>query len=125
MSKAPAKIEERLEFMVNVLGQGRAAVQEYQDRFGLNYNQYYEDRKQALEMLRDRLEDKAELWARDLVERYEELYKRSLQRNDLKNAEKALAGLMKLKGLDTQRLEVKTDQDIDINWGLGDELQEG
>lgn len=125
MSKAPAKIEERLEFMVNVLGQGRAAVQEYQDKFGLNYNQYYEDRKQALEMLRDRLEDKAELWARDLVERYEELYKRSLQRNDLKNAEKALAGLMKLKGLDTQRLEVKTDQDIDINWGLGDELQEG
>lgn len=124
MACLPRNQEERLEWLAERLGTGRSCLKEYKEEFGLKTNQFYIDRKLALEKMADRLGDKLELWGRDLIERYEELYKKSIDRNDLKNAGKALEGLMKLKGLDTQKVELKTEGDIEINWGIGDEGSE-
>lgn len=117
--------EERYQFIAEHLGYGKSIRQEYREKFHLGEAQFYADRKHVLQEMKDRLDGNLEDWAKDLVERYEELYERALNRNAIKEANKILDSLRQLKGLDTRTLEVKTDNQIELQWNVGESEPEG
>lgn len=113
--------EERLTFIAERLGYGRSILKEYQDRFGVSQARFYEDRKEVLHRMEDRLDGNLEDYAKDLLERYEHIYQEALGRRDLKTAEKVLKDIAELKGLGVQKLEVKADNTIELQWGIENE----
>lgn len=109
---------ERMEWMKDHLAQSTAAIPEYKELFGLSVTTFWQDRKEVLKSMQDALDDDLEAWARDLLQRYELLYQRALERGNLKVATKVLEDIQQLKGLNTTRVEVKSDNTVELNWGL-------
>ena len=61
-----------------------------------------------------------ESWGKDLLERYELLYSQAVANRNLKAATKILENMANLKGLLTQKVEVKSDNNVELNWNVGD-----
>jgi len=117
----PNNKEERLQWVADHLGYGRSCLEEYKATFGLRNCSFYKDRREVLEKMEDRLGDQATSWAKDLVERYEYLYERALSKGHLQTAATILEKISKLKGLDVQKIEVKSEQAVELDWGVGGE----
>lgn len=109
---------ERLEWMKDHLAQSTAAIPEYKELFGLGTSTFWQDRKEVLKGMQDALDDDLEAWARDLLQRYELIYERAINTRNLKVATKVLEDIQQLKGLNTSKVEVKTDNTVELNWGL-------
>ena len=120
MSVVAKNLEERYQWLSERLGQGRSCYKEYMDTFGVSHQQFYEDRKVVLSRLQDRLDDNLEAWGRDLLERYEHVYEQAVRNRNLKVATKVIEDMANLKGLLTQKMEVKSDNAIELNWNVGD-----
>ena len=121
MSVVAKNLEERYAWLSEHLGQGRSCYKEYMDTFGVSGQQFYEDRKKVLAIMKDRLDDNLESWGKDLLERYELVYEMAIRRGNLKAATKVLEDIVNLKGLATQKVEVKSDNAIELNWNVGSE----
>lgn len=117
----PNNKEERLQWIADRLGYGRSCLEEYKATFGMSNARFYADRREVLERMEDRLGDQATSWAKDLVERYEYLYERALSKGHLQTAATILEKISKLKGLDVQKIEVKSEQAVELDWGVGGE----
>lgn len=116
---------ERIEWMVDHLGYGSAARSEYQEKFGLSQQKYYADRKQALELMKEKLQADAEQWKSDLISRLEKLYERNI--NNPRNqgvALEVLKTLAKLTGNDEQKVIVEASVPK-IRWDLEDDGDTG
>lgn len=111
---------ERLEWMKEHLAHSTAAIPEYKEKFGLSTSVFWEDRKEVLKGMQDSLDNDLEAWARDLLQRYELLYEKAITSRNLKVATKVLEDIQQLKGLNVSRVEVKTDNTVELNWGLDD-----
>lgn len=120
MSVVAKNIEKRYQWLSERLGTGRSCYREYCETFGVSGQQFYEDRKAVLARMRDRLDDDLEAWGRDLLERYEHVYAEAIERRNLKEATRVLEDIANLKGLLSQKLEVKTDNNIELNWNVDD-----
>ena len=118
MSVVAKNKEERYAWLAEHLGQGRSCYREYMETFGVSGQQFYEDRKAVLAIMKDRLDDNLETWGRDLLERYEHLYAEAVRNRNLKVATKIVEDMANLKGLLSQKLEVKTDNQIELNWNV-------
>lgn len=118
MSVVTKNQEERFQWLAERLGLGRSCYKEYMETFNVSSQQFYEDRKQVLARMQDRLDDNLEAWGRDLLERYEHLYQEAVRNRNLKVATKLVEDMANLKGLLTQKMEVKTDNAIELNWGV-------
>lgn len=121
MSVVANNLEERYKWLSEHLGQGRSPYKEYMEKFGVSGQQFYEDRKAVLKIMKDRLDDDLEMWGRDLLERYEHVYEQAVRNRNLKVATKVIEDIANLKGLLSQKVEVKTDNNIELNWGVGSE----
>lgn len=121
MSVEAKNLEERYQWLSERLGQGRSPYREYMETFGVSSQQFYEDRKAVLAKMRDRLDDNLEMWGRDLLERYEHVYEQAVRNRNLKVATKVIEDMANLKGLLSQKVEVKTDNNIELNWGIENE----
>lgn len=120
MSVVAKNLEERYQWLSERLGQGRSCYKEYMDTFGVSHQQFYEDRKVVLSRMQDRLDDNLEAWGRDLLERYEHIYEQAVRNRNLKVATKVIEDMANLKGLLTQKMEVKSDNAIELNWNVGE-----
>ena len=120
MSVVAKNLEERYQWLAEHLGQGRSCYKEYMDTFGVSGQQFYEDRKAVLSRMKDRLDDNLEAWGRDLLERYEHVYQEAVRNRNLKVATKVIEDMANLKGLLTQKVEVKSDNAIELNWNVGE-----
>ena len=120
MSVVAKDQEARFEWLSQRLGQGRSCYKEYMETFGVSHNQFYQDRKEVLAGMKDRLDDNLESWGKDLLERYELLYSQAVANRNLKAATKILENMANLKGLLTQKVEVKSDNNVELNWNVGD-----
>lgn len=121
MSVVAKNLEERYQWLAERLGQGRSCYDEYRKTFGVSHQQFYDDRKAVLSRMQDRLDDNLEAWGKDLLERYEHIYTQAVRNRNLKVATKVLEDMANLKGLLSQKVEVKTDNNIELNWGVGSE----
>src|SRR5574344_1712901 len=110
--------EERLEWVQEHLGYATSAYREYQEKFGKSYGQFYKDRNEVLQRMEERLGKRAEEWAKDLLIRYEKLYQMALERKRVSDANQILQSISKLMGLDVQKVEVKSDQKVELDWGV-------
>lgn len=119
-----ASREERLAWLADNLGTGKSAFSAYHEKFGRGLSAYYSDRREALEILEDRLGNNLESRRKDILERLEELYARSIDKGNLKAAEKAVELIMKIEGLDVQKVEVKQDNNITLDWNIEPETEE-
>lgn len=120
MSVVAKNLEERYQWLSERLGQGRSCYKEYMETFGVSHQQFYEDRKVVLSRMQDLLDDNLEAWGRDLLERYEHVYEQAVRNRNLKVATKVIEDMANLKGLLTQKMEVKSDNAIELNWNVGD-----
>ena len=118
MSVVATNLRERYEWLADHLGQGRSPLREYMEKFHVSSQQFYEDRKAVLKVMRDRLDDDLEMWGRDLLERYEHVYQEAVKNRNLKVCTKVIEDIAALKGLLSQKVEVKTDNAIELNWGI-------
>lgn len=118
MSVVAKNLEERYEWLAERLGTGRSCYKEYRETFKVSSQQFYEDRKAVLSRMSDRLDDNLETWGKDLLERYEHIYKEAIKNRNLKIATKVLEDIANLKGLLTQKVEVKGDNSIELNWNV-------
>lgn len=70
--------QKRIDWVLDHIGYGKSCRDEYQKKFGLSQYQFYADRKEALTLLKERVNDDVDKWKDDIIERLEELYARSI-----------------------------------------------
>ena len=108
---------ERIEWLVEHLGYGRAAYPEYKEKFGKSPAVYYQDRKEALDLMKSTLQSEAETWKTDLIARLEKLYERNVEngRNQAVALD-VLKTLAKLTGNMEDKVQVNTGNSFSIKW---------
>ena len=108
---------ERIEWLVEHLGYGRAAYPEYKEKFGKSPAIYYRDRKEALDLMKSTLQSEAETWKTDLIARLEKLYERNVEngRNQAVALD-VLKTLAKLTGNMEDKVQVNTGNSFSIKW---------
>ena len=108
---------ERVGWLVEHLGYGRAAYPEYKEKFGKSPAVYYQDRKEALDLMKSTLQSEAETWKTDLIARLEKLYERNVEngRNQAVALE-VLKTLAKLTGNLEDKVQVSTGNSFSIKW---------
>ena len=108
---------ERIEWLVEHLGYGRAAYPEYKEKFGKSPAVYYQDRKEALALMKSKLSEDAEIWKTDLIARLEKLYERNVEngRNQAVALD-VLKTLAKLTGNMEDKVQVNTGNSFSIKW---------
>ena len=118
--------KERIEWLVEHLGYGRAAYPEYHEKFGKSPATYYKDRKEALDLMKSTLQSEAETWKTDLIARLEKLYERNVENG--RNQAVALdviKTLAKLTGNLEDKVQVNTGNSFSIKWEKDDEDNAG
>ena len=117
---------ERIEWLVEHLGYGRAAYPEYKEKFGKSPAIYYRDRKEALDLMKSTLQSEAETWKTDLIARLEKLYERNVEngRNQAVALE-VLKTLAKLTGNMEDKVQVNTGNSFSIKWEKDEEDNAG
>ena len=108
---------ERVGWLVEHLGYGRAAYPEYKEKFGKSPAVYYQDRKEALALMKSTLQSEAETWKTDLIARLEKLYERNVENG--RNQAVALdviKTLAKLTGNMEDKVQVNTGNSFSIKW---------
>ena len=108
---------ERIGWLVEHLGYGRAAYPEYKEKFGKSPAVYYQDRKEALALMKSTLQSEAETWKTDLIARLEKLYERNVENG--RNQAVALdviKTLAKLTGNLEDKVQVSTGNSFSIKW---------
>lgn len=108
---------ERIGWLVEHLGYGRAAYPEYKEKFGKSPAVYYQDRKEALDLMKSTLQSEAETWKTDLIARLEKLYERNVEngRNQAVALD-VLKTLAKLTGNMEDKVQVNTGNSFSIKW---------
>ena len=108
---------ERVGWLVEDLGYGRAAYPEYKEKFGKSPAVYYQDRKEALDLMKSTLQSEAETWKTDLIARLEKLYERNVEngRNQAVALD-VLKTLAKLTGNMEDKVQVSTGNSFSIKW---------
>ena len=108
---------ERVGWLVEHLGYGRAAYPEYKGKFGKSPAVYYQDRKEALDLMKSTLQSEAETWKTDLIARLEKLYERNVEngRNQAVALD-VLKTLAKLTGNMEDKVQVNTGNSFSIKW---------
>ena len=108
---------ERVGWLVEHLGYGRAAYPEYKEKFGKSPAVYYQDRKEALDLMKSTLQSEAETWKTDLIARLEKLYERNVEngRNQAVALD-VLKTLAKLTGNMEDKVQVNTGNSFSIKW---------
>ena len=108
---------ERIEWLVEHLGYGKAAYPEYKEKFGKSPAVYYQDRKEALALMKSTLQSEAETWKTDLIARLEKLYERNVEngRNQAVALD-VLKTLAKLTGNMEDKVQVNTGNSFSIKW---------
>ena len=108
---------ERIAWLVEHLGYGRAAYPEYKEKFGKSPAVYYQDRKEALDLMKSTLQSEAETWKTDLIARLEKLYERNVEngRNQAVALD-VLKTLAKLTGNMEDKVQVNTGNSFSIKW---------
>ena len=108
---------ERIEWLIEHLGYGKAAYPEYREKFGKSPAVYYQDRKEALALMKSTLQSEAETWKTDLIARLEKLYERNVENG--RNQAVALdviKTLAKLTGNLEDKVQVSTGNSFSIKW---------
>ena len=108
---------ERIEWLIEHLGYGKAAYPEYREKFGKSPAVYYQDRKEALALMKEKLQSDADQWKTDLIARLETLYERNVEngRNQAVALE-VLKTLAKLTGNLEDKVQVNTGNSFSIKW---------
>ena len=108
---------ERIEWLVEHLGYGRAAYPEYREKFGKSPAVYYQDRKEALALMKEKLQSDADQWKTDLIARLEKLYERNVEngRNQAVALD-VLKTLAKRTGDMEDKVQVNTGNSFSIKW---------
>ena len=108
---------ERIEWLIEHLGYGKAAYPEYREKFGKSPAVYYQDRKEALALMKSTLQSEAETWKTDLIARLEKLYERNVEngRNQAVALD-VLKTLAKLTGNMEDKVQVSTGNSFSIKW---------
>ena len=108
---------ERIEWLIEHLGYGKAAYPEYKEKFGKSPAVYYQDRKEALDLMKSTLQSEAETWKTDLIARLEKLYERNVEngRNQAVALD-VLKTLAKLTGNMEDKVQVNTGNSFSIKW---------
>ena len=108
---------ERLEWLIEHLGWGKAAYPEYKEKFGKSPAVYYKDRKEALDLMKEKLSEDSETWKADLIARLERLYERNVEngRNQAVALD-VLKTLAKLTGNMEDKVQVNTGNSFSIKW---------
>lgn len=108
---------ERIEWLIEHLGYGKAAYPEYREKFGKSPAVYYQDRKEALALMKEKLQSDADQWKTDLIARLEKLYERNVEngRNQAVALE-VLKTLAKLTGNMEDKVQVNTGNSFSIKW---------
>ena len=108
---------ERIEWLIEHLGYGKAAYPEYREKFGKSPAVYYQDRKEALDLMKSTLQSEAETWKTDLIARLEKLYERNVEngRNQAVALD-VLKTLAKLTGNMEDKVQVNTGNSFSIKW---------
>lgn len=108
---------ERIAWMIENLGYGRAKLQEYKEKFGRGEARYYEDRKEALALMKEKLQADADQWKSDLVARLEKLYERNVENGRNQGvALEVLKTLAKLTGNLEEKVKVDNGGSFSIKW---------
>lgn len=108
---------ERIAWMIENLGYGRAKLQEYKEKFGRGEARYYEDRKQALALMKEKLQADADQWKSDLVARLEKLYERNVENGRNQGvALDVLKTLAKLTGNLEDKVKIDNGGSFSIKW---------
>ena len=117
---------ERVGWLVEHLGYGRAAYPEYKEKFGKSPAVYYQDRKEALDLMKSTLQSEAETWKTDLIARLEKLYERNVEngRNQAVALD-VLKTLAKLTGNMEDKVQVSTGNSFSIKWEKDEEDNAG
>ena len=118
--------KERIEWLVEHLGYGKAAYPEYKEKFGKSPAIYYRDRKEALDLMKSTLQSEAETWKTDLIARLEKLYERNVENG--RNQAVALdviKTLAKLTGNMEDKVQVNTGNSFSIKWEKDEEDNAG
>ena len=108
---------ERIEWLIEHLGYGQAAYPEYREKFGKSPAVYYQDRKEALALMKEKLQSDADQWKTDLIARLEKLYERNVEngRNQAVALD-VLKTLAKLTGNMEDKVQVNTENSFSIKW---------
>ena len=108
---------ERIAWLVEHLGWGKAAYPEYKEKFGKSPAVYYQDRKEALALMKEKLQADSEQWKTDLIARLEKLYERNVEngRNQAVALD-VLKTLAKLTGNMEDKVQVNTGNSFSIKW---------
>lgn len=108
---------ERIEWLIEHLGWGKAAYPEYREKFGKSPAVYYQDRKEALALMKEKLQSDADQWKTDLIARLEKLYERNVEngRNQAVALD-VLKTLAKLTGNMEDKVQVNTGNSFSIKW---------
>ena len=116
----------RIEWLVEHLGYGKAAYPEYKEKFGKSPVVYYQDRKEALALMKSKLSEDAETWKTDLIARLERLYERNVEngRNQAVALD-VLKTLAKLTGNMEDKVQVSTGNSFSIKWEKDEEDNAG
>ena len=117
---------ERIEWLIEHLGYGKAAYPEYKEKFGKSPAVYYQDRKEALDLMKSTLQSEAETWKTDLIARLEKLYERNVEngRNQAVALD-VLKTLAKLTGNMEDKVQVNTGNSFSIKWEKDEEDNAG
>lgn len=113
---------ERIEWLVEHLGWGKAAYPEYKEKFGKSPAVYYKDRTEALNLMKEKLQADADQWKTDLIARLEKLYERNVEngRNQAVALD-VLKTLAKLTGNMEDKVQVSTGNSFSIKWEKDEE----
>lgn len=117
MPKSIINEEERIAWVAERLGLGKVAVKEYKEVWHRGEAAFYRDRRKAIALMREHMSKSAEEWREDLIQRYEELYARTL--TDPRNRGVALStlnALAHITGNDVQKVEVEGKENFSIKW---------
>lgn len=113
---------ERIQWMIENLGYGRAKLPEYKEKFGLTDSRYYEDRKEALALMKEKLQADAEQWKSDLIARLEKLYERNVENGRNQGvALEVLKTIAKLTGNMEEKVKVDSGGSFSIKWDKEEE----
>ena len=108
---------ERIEWLIEHLGYGKAAYPEYREKIGKSPDVYYQERKEALALMKEKLQSDADQWKTDLIARLEKLYERNVEngRNQAVALD-VLKTLAKLTGNMEDKVQVNTGNSFSIKW---------
>lgn len=122
MQDAGIQKNERIQWMIENLGYGKARVAEYKEKFGLGEARYYEDRKEALALMKEKLQADAEQWKSDLIARLEKLYERNVENGRNQGvALEVLKTIAKLTGNMEEKVKVDSGGSFSIKWDKEEE----